>query len=320
VTFPFVLEEALQKQEGENAWANYVVGVLEEFRQRGVNVGGLDVYLTSNIPSGAGVSSSAAVELAIAKLVKALCKDQCADLSDFDLVLLCKSAENKFVGMPCGILDQFTAAMGKEANLVFLDCRDNSYQHVPLNGTVSFVLANTRAPHQLVDGKYAELHKCCMDAAKFFKNNVDEKVTHLRDVSVEMWKQNQDTLSPSDRDRSKHIVFENQRVHRCVEALRGNDAATLGELMRESHQSSTQDFGNSCPELDAMIKAAEGLPGWHGGRLMGGGFGGCTINLVDTADTARFGEALSKRYQAETGIEPDVFVVTAADGAFAMEV
>merc|ERR1712136_240169 len=169
---------------------------------------------------------------------------------------------------------------GKQGHLVFLDCRDNGYEHVPLDKSVSFVLANTKAPHQLVDGKYAELNRSCMNAAKYFKDHVDDKVTHLRDVTVEMWEVSKETLSTSDRTRSKHIVFENKRVFACVEALRGNDAEMLGKLMRESHQSSSEDFGNSCPELDAMVKAAEGLPGWYGGRLMGGGFGGCTINLV----------------------------------------
>uniref|UniRef100_A0A7S1EVP5 Galactokinase n=1 Tax=Noctiluca scintillans TaxID=2966 RepID=A0A7S1EVP5_NOCSC len=317
VMFPFSLGDPLPKQEGEFAWANYVGGVLEEFRQRGIDVGGLDIYITSNIPSGAGVSSSAACELAVAKLVKFICKGKTVHLTPLDLVLLCKSAENNFVGMPCGILDQFTASMGKQGHLVFLDCRDNGYEHVPLDRNVSFVLANTKAPHQLVDGKYAELNRSCMNAAKYFKDNVDEKVTHLRDVTVEMWEVSKETLSTSDRDRSKHIVFENKRVFACVEALRGNDAEMLGKLMRESHQSSSEGFGNSCLELDAMVKAAEGLPGWYGGRLMGGGFGGCTINLVHTDRAVHFGEELSKRYEAETGIHPDVFIVTAADGAFA---
>jgi len=278
---------------------------------------GFELYVLSDIPMGAGVSSSAAVELATAQLAQVLCPLY-ASLTKLELVQYCKQCENEFVGMGCGILDQYTSAMGKDRNLLFLDCRDLSSRYYAFdNDGTKFVLANTHAPHQLVDGKYNELREKCFAGADYFRR-IKPEVTHLRDVTVKDFETHRDKLDASVRDRVEHIVTENDRVAETVAALDQDMARgleMLGTAMSASHASSSTKFGNSCPELDAMCEAARGLKGCMGSRLMGGGFGGCTINLVRSEDAESFCQSLSERYLAKTGKKPTLLVVSPSDGA-----
>lgn len=304
------------KQTGENAWANYVIGVVDELNKlEGVTVTGFDAFVTTNVPAGAGVSSSAAVEMATAKLLAQLFPSV-HKMDDLALILAAKAAENNFVGMGCGVLDQFSSCMGRTGRLIHLDCRPPlKHTYVEFQGG-AFVLANTHAPHQLVDGKYDELRKACFESVDVIKKAMASEITHLRDVDSETLEKNKDALSEDQYKRAEHIVKENERVMGSVTGLKKGDLAVLGKAMSESHNSSRDKFGNSCEQLDKMRECAEGIDGWLGGRLMGGGFGGCTINLVELGKEEAFAAALAEKYEAATGTKPTMICVNTGDGAF----
>lgn len=305
-----------QKQSGDSAWANYVAGVVSELVKLQVKVGGFDAFVTTNVPLGAGISSSAAIEMATAKLLARLFPNEVGKLDDLALIKACKAAENNFVGMGCGILDQFSSGRGQAGHLLHLDCRDLSYGYAPFRGG-QFVLANTNAPHQLVDGQYDELRRQCFAAAESLKKESrKESVTHLRDLDVAVFEEHASKLPEAQRKRAKHIIYENERVQTGIKALKDGDMALLGQLMSQSHASSRDDFGNSCKELDIMVECSKGIDGWLGSRLMGGGFGGCTINLVSFGFAETFAAELTRKYQANTGIQPTIVICEPADGAF----
>lgn len=256
------------------------------------------------------------MELATAKLLAQLFPSSVGQLSDLVLIKACKAAENNFVGMGCGILDQFSSGKGKSGQVIFLDCRTLDYSYAPFQGA-EFVLANTNAPHALVDGQYGELRAQCFAAAESLKKESGiGTITHLRDVASSVFDQHGPKLPEAQRTRAKHIVFENERVLQGIAALKAGDMPTLGRLMSQSHDSSRHDFGNSCKELDIMTECAQGIDGFLGARLMGGGFGGSTINLVRLGQGEQFAKELSQRYEAKTGIKATVLICVPGDGAF----
>jgi len=305
-----------EKQTKKTTWANYVLGVVSELSKMNVQVGSFDAYVSGNVPAGAGVSSSAAVEMATAKLLEQLFPETVGKLDDLTLIKVCKAAENNFVGMGCGILDQYSSGKGRQGQLLFLDCRTLENDYVSLRGA-QFVLANTHAPHQLVDGKYNELREMCFQAAAALKKATgNEELTHLRDVDSSTLEKYADRLLPPQLNRAKHIVYEDERVLSSFQALRKGNLEALGQAMSQSHASSRDLFGNSCPELDTMIACAEGIEGFLGGRLMGGGFGGCTINLVKEGCIENFMAELSQRYEKKTKIAPTMLICSPGDGAY----
>lgn len=308
--------DKLQKHTGETSWANYVMGVVSELQKAGCKVCNFDAFISGDVPPGAGVSSSAAVELATGKLLAALFPDSVGKLEPLQLIKVCKAAENNFVGMGCGILDQFSSGMGKSGHLIFLDCRTCEHDYVPMKGA-QFVLANTHAPHQLVDGKYMELRELCFEAADDLAKAIKKtSLTHLRDVSAKEFDQHSAVLAPARRRVSTHIIGENERVQQIVQALKEkNDVKAMGEAMSQSHSSSRNNFGNSCKELDMMHDCALGIDGCLGSRLMGGGFGGCTINLVSDGYVDSFSEELARRYKEKSGIQPSMLACKCGDGA-----
>merc|ERR1712019_258186 len=240
-------------------------------------------------------------------------------LDDMTVIKSCKAAENNFVGMGCGILDQFSSGMGRESELVFLDCRDLSYRYAPFKGAC-FILANTKAKHALVDGQYDKLRTACFESASAFEKVLNgKKVTHLRDVKVEEFEEHKQELTHDQSSRAEHIVYENRRTQDSFDALLKGDISRLGEAMSESHNSSRDKFGNSCKELDIMREMAESITGFLGGRLMGGGFGGCTINLVVEEFADAFCGELTEKYRAETGIEADMIRVMPGNGAMSIQ-
>ncbi|CAK0876419.1 unnamed protein product [Prorocentrum cordatum] len=265
------------------------------------------------------MSSSAAVEMATAKLLASLFPSTVGKLADMDIIQVAKAAENNFVGMGCGILDQFTSGKGRAGHVVFLDCRTLYFKFAPFKGA-QFVLANTNAPHQLVDGKYNELRQHCFAVASAIKRETgSSKITHLRDVSSDLLAEHADKLSDAQRRRAKHIVTENERVHSAIAALKAGDLAGIGQMLKDSHLSSRDDFGNSCKELDVMAECAEGIEGFLGARLMGGGFGGATLNLVREGHAEAFAAELARRYQARTGRRADTVVFVPGNGAFSVK-
>lgn len=298
----------------DTPWANYAIGVVWQLANIDVNVGGFEALIVGDVPLGAGLSSSAALELAVAKFLQAA---NGFAMEPIDMALNCQAAENNFVGVNCGILDQFTAAMGRKDRLVFLDCRNLSdYDYFPLSQGLDLVIADTRAPHTLVDGDYNRRRESCFRAAKACAALFpDKNITHLRDVDMDTLLAVKNVISEEDFRRARHIVTDNDRVKRGAAALTQGDAATMGAQMNESHASSRDDFANSSPELDIMVSIAQSLPGCHGARLNGGGFGGATINLVDTATAADFAAELNVRYFEKTGIQPEIHLFHAGGGA-----
>lgn len=303
----------------DNFWINYIQGVVSELAKIGIDIGGFEAVLDGNVPLGAGLSSSAALEVATLYFLQSIYG---FEMNPVKIALTAQAAENNFVGMNCGILDQFSSTMGKKDHLVFLDCRDlDEYRHIPLGNNIELVIANTNAPHSLVDGAYNRLRECCFAAAEHYSQKLaPKKVTHLRDVTVEEMNANSDEIAEDVRKRAKHIITDNQRVLDGVDALEKGDLKTMGECMNLSHISSRDDFGNSCKELDIMMECAEGIDGLYGRRLSGGGFGGCTVNLVAADRAESFAEELAKRYKEESGIDAEMHICRAWDGAHAVKI
>ena len=297
-----------------NPWINYLAGVVKEASEAGCRVGGFEAAVYGSVPLGAGLSSSAALEVAAAMLLKQLFG---LALPPVALALMCQRAENRFVGVQCGILDPYSSAMGKRDHLIFLDCRAlDSREHIPLGGDVELVLANTRAAHDLSDGVYNRLRESCFRAAAHFARMIPGKtITHLRDVTPEELDRFGDGLDAVDLACARHVVGENDRVARGAAALRAGDRNRMGACMFESHRSSRDDFRNSSEELDVMVECAAGLPGCYGARLSGGGFGGCTVNLVARDRAEAFALALSEKYRERCGITPEMHRCRAVDGA-----
>jgi galactokinase len=305
-----------EKKAGPEKWANYVAGVVSELAKLGLQVTGFDAFMVSDIPSGAGMSSSAAVEMATAKLLAFLFPSTVGKLADMDIIQVAKAAENNFVGMGCGILDQFTSGKGRAGHVVFLDCRSLYFKYAPFKGA-QFVLANTNAPHALVDGKYDELRQHCFAVASIIKQESgNSNITHLRDVDSALLAEHAGRLSDAQRRRAQHIVTENERVHNAITALKAGDMVGIGQMLNASHASSRHDFGNSSKELDIMSECAEGIEGFLGARLMGGGFGGATLNLVREGYAEAFAAELERKYKAATQRTATTVIFVPGNGAF----
>lgn len=305
---------AAPEKSAEAPWANYVMGVVWQLRNRGISPGAFEAMIVGDVPLGAGLSSSAAIEVATASFLKAL---NGFDMGSIDMARNCQAAENDFVGVNCGILDQFASVMGRDGELVFLDCRNlSAYAYYPLRGDVRLVIANTNAPHALVDGAYNDRRASCLRAARVCAGRFPGKgITHLRDVTLDELDRCRGELGEIDYRRARHIVTENGRVRIGAEALDKGDPVAMGRMMTESHLSSRDWFENSSRELDIMVDAALAIPGCYGARLSGGGFGGATINLVDTDGAEEFGGKLCAAYAEKTGIQPEIHLFNASPGA-----
>ncbi len=284
-------------------WARYTLGVVDQFRRHDLPVGGFTAEISGNLPLGAGLSSSAALENATALF---LAKAFGADLAPMQLARLAQKAENDFVGVRCGLLDQIASLMSKAGHVTFIDCRTNEVGHVPLDEKVRVIIANSGVKHALVAGEYNERRASCEAAAHALG------VSALRDATSEMLKSRRSELADRIYHRALHVTGENERVLEGCEALRKGEVARFGELMFASHKSSQENFENSCPELDQLVETARKTPGVYGARLSGGGFGGATINLVEAGYEEQVVKAL-------TGAFPGVscLVTRASDGALA---
>lgn len=253
-------------------WARYTLGVVDVFRRQGMAVGGFSAEITSTLPMGAGLSSSASLEnAAVLFLLQAFG----GALPPLQIAQFSQMAEHDFVGVRCGLLDQIASLMSHEGHATFIDCRTFAVRHLPLSGQVSFVLAQSGVKHALVGGEYNERRSDCEAAARALG------VKALRDATTGMLLERQCELPSRIYKRARHITGENERVLAGSEALEQGDLEKFGQLMYESHESSRIFFENSCPELDHLVEAARRTPGVYGARLSGGGFGGATINLVE---------------------------------------
>ncbi len=312
--FEFDLENLPQHRTG--SWCDYILGVARELQLGGACLEGANLLVHGEVPIGAGLSSSAALEVASAF---ALMNGTGADLPRAEIAKLCRRAENNFVGARVGIMDQFVSCMGRAGHAVLLDCRSLDFQLVPIPPGIQFVVCNTMVKHDLATGTYNKRRAECEVAVRNFAQ-WDPSVRALRDVSIDLLNQHAADLPPDILKRSKHIIHENQRTLAAARAFAEGDLLQVGKLLHASHCSLRDLYEVSCRELDLMVEAAEGLPGFIGGRMTGGGFGGCTVNLVRQEDAEKFAAQIAPRYRAATGVDAQVYICAAEDGAQALTV
>jgi galactokinase len=299
--------DVLERTSGSQSWVNYPLGVLSVMRGAGLKIPeGFDYMALSNVLPGAGLSSSAAIELSSCLV---FLEATGSSVPRETLVALGRKAENDFVGVPCGILDQGVSGFGRKDHLVYIDCRGPRFDTVPLPAGSNFWIFNTHTKHALIDGLYAERHQECMDAAKVIG------VPLLVDATPAMLAAAETRLPRSAYKRARHVIDEIARVEQAVVALRAGDLTALGKLLFASHRSSRTWFENSTPELDFIVDGLEVEKGVHGARLTGGGFGGAAMALTSDA----FGEPgvnrISEAYLARFGSRPEIVHARTDDGA-----
>ena len=292
-------------------WCDYIVGVARILRERGCNFPGQNVLVHGEVPIGAGLSSSAAIEVASALAFTRLDN---APIPLPEIAKLCRRAENEFVGARVGIMDQFVSCMGKAGHALLLDCRSLEYKFVLIPPRVRIVVCNTMVKHDLATGAYNQRRAECEEGVRCFAQ-WQPTVRALRDVPVEWLKQYSKEIPATIRKRCTHVILENQRTLDMARALQDGDLVKVGQFMRESHASLRDLYEVSCRELDIMVESAESLPGFIGGRMTGGGFGGCTVNLVREENAADFAAQIRERYRAVTGIDAQIYLCSAEDGA-----
>lgn len=298
--------------EGEQAWVNYPLGVLLALEKRGfTRPVGLNLAVASDVPLGAGLSSSAALELASGL---ALCGVQGFSLPMFDLVHAGREAENEFVGVPCGILDQGVSGFGRRDSLVHIDCRGPSFSTIPMPTGVQFWIFNTHARHALVESLYATRHGECMEAVRLVQAR-QPSVASLADLNPDTLAAARDLLPPVVFRRAWHVVQEIARVNEMGDVLKRGDLKRAGELLFESHESSRHQFENSTPELDFLVDTLRGRSGVHGARLTGGGFGGAVMAMTNAAFDADAANLVAQAYHAKFGLTPDVLNCATSAGA-----
>ncbi|TKD70913.1 galactokinase [Pseudalkalibacillus hwajinpoensis] len=293
-------------------WANYPKGVVSIFKQNGYSVSGFDVLYYGNIPNGAGLSSSASIELATSVLLNEL---NDLEIDMVEMVKMSQRAENEFVGVNCGIMDQFAIGMGKENAAVLLDCNTLEYSYSPVQlENASLVIANTNKRRGLADSKYNERRSECERALAQLQAHLD--IQALGDLTIEAFETNQHHITnPVDRKRARHAVSENIRTIEAAKRLKAGDLEAFGQLMNESHISLRDDYEVTGIELDALVEAAWSEEGVIGSRMTGAGFGGCTISIVLNQFLESFRKNTAEVYKEKTGLTPEFYVVEIGDGA-----
>ncbi len=294
---------SLTKGEG---WIEYIKGVAYELQKAGYELCGFDAVMTGDVPRGAGLSSSAAVELATARAF--------ASISGFSwdaahMARISQKAENEWVGVNCGIMDQMASAASREGYALFLDCRTLEYQHAPLPENTAVVILDTSTRRGLVDSAYNERRSQCEDAARWFGAKA------LRDVGVEDLKTRGNGLGEVVMKRARHIVTENARVLEAVRVMKAGDVKRLGELFNASHASLRDDFEVTNEALNQIVECAQEQPSCYGARMTGAGFGGCAVALVSEESSREFANAVSATYKKKSGLDASVYVCKASQGA-----
>ena len=295
-------------------WANYPKGVIKTFLDKGFKIpNGFDVLFFGNIPNGAGLSSSASIEVLTAVILKSLFN---LDIDMVEMVKYCQIAENKFIGVNSGIMDQFAVGMGKKDNAILLDCNTLNFTYVPVKlKDMSIVIANTNKKRGLADSKYNERRSSCEEAvAVLNKNGVNIK--YLGELTVEEFNKVKHFIKDEEQlKRATHAVTENERAKVAVEFLKKDDIKTFGELMNKSHISLRDDYEVTGLELDSLVEAAWEEVGTVGARMTGAGFGGCTVNIVKNSEVDNFIKNVGKKYKEKTGLEASFYIANIGDGA-----
>jgi galactokinase len=292
-------------------WSDYVFGVAVMLEQAGYRLRGADLLICGDVPIGAGLSSSASIEVATGY---ALLSNSGLPVDPVALAKLCQKAENDFVGMRCGIMDQFISCCGHARRALMLDCRSLDYRLFPLPPDVSLAICNTMVKHELASGEYNKRRAECEAGVRRLAQDLPD-VRALRDVTLADLERYGRDLPETTFRRCRHVVSEDARVLEAATALERGDVAAFGRLMAESHRSLREDYEVSCAELDLMVELAGQAKGVFGARMTGGGFGGCTINLVRTEHLEDFKRTVGRGYEQATGRAPEIYVSSAAEGA-----
>ena len=301
------------KYDKKYSWANYPLGIVWALKDKGIELeSGFEMLIWGNIPNGSGLSSSASIEVLMAKMIQD--QYEIKSLNMLDLALIGQYSENNFNGCNCGIMDQFAVAMGKKDNAMFLDTSDLSYQYAPIDlKDEKIVIINSKVKHSLVDSAYNERREQCSTALKQLQKELDIKT--LGDLDIDTFEANKGLIKDDIvRKRAKHAVYENQRTIEAVKALKRNDVESFGKLMNESHISLRDDYEVSCPEIDVLVEIAWATEGVIGSRITGGGFGGCTVSIVKNDAVDDLKRRVEKEYPKKTGLDAEVYIVDIGDG------
>ena len=296
---------------GRRHWSDYPFGVAVKLEAAGQRLRGANMLVRGEVPIGSGLSSSAAIEVATGFALLDIAGTR---IDRLELAKVCQQAENEFVGMRCGLMDQFISCFGQTGHALMLDCRSLTYQPLPLPENVKLVVCNTMVKHELAASEYNARRAECEEGVRLLAREMP-KVRSLRDVRSVDLERLSDELPEVIRKRTRHVVSENARVVAAAAALQREDLKTFGELMGESHRSLRDDYEVSCRELDLMVDIANQAEGVFGARMTGGGFGGCTINLVRSESVESFKRVVAKDYAQATGREPEIYICSPAQGA-----
>ncbi len=298
-------------------WTNYPVGVLRELQLLNIFPPGFSLHLSGNVPFGAGVSSSASVEVATAFALLAHAKQT---LPVDQIALLCQRAENRYVHSPCGIMDQFVITAARAGHALLLNTRDLTFEHLPMNtgalARTSIIVCNSMVKHSIGAGEYGKRRAESEQGQALLLQHFPA-LRDLGDATLAQLESVRPLLSDASFRRCRHILSDSQRVRDAKRAMFAGDPVALGQLMLAGHASQRDDFECSCDEVDFLVETARQLPGCYGARLTGGGFGGCTVNLVETAHAEAFTAALKQAYQSALNLTPDIYLCEAVDGAAA---
>ena len=314
-----VIESSLDGLRYDRAasWTNYPKGVIWAMQQKNIQIpSGFDFLIDGDIPSGAGLSSSAALEVLTGLAVRDTFG---LSLSMIDLALLGQKTENDFCGLSSGIMDQFASAMGKKDSAIFLDTKKLAYSYVPLAlRHAQIVITNSNVKHSLVSSAYNERRQQCAEALDRLKTRAD--IRELCDLKPSQFEAIKDVIGdPLITRRAKHAIYENDRTVKAVECLKKNDIKAFGQLMNASHISLRDDYETSCPQTDLLVEIAWSIPGVYGSRITGGGFGGCTVSIIDSDAIGEYEAKVDEQYEKETGKKAQIYVASVGDGAHRIE-
>ncbi len=294
-------------------WENYILGVIDEFLKRNASITGFDCIIHSELPIGAGISSSAALECGTAIGVNSLFNLQ---FSSKDLITFSRDAEHNFVGTKCGVMDQFAVVMSEKDHLLLLDCKTLTHELIPFNfSPYKLLLVNTNISHNLASSEYNKRREECELGVKIIQQNYPE-VTSLRDVNLDMLNSLKSDLNETIYQRCNYVISENIRVKQAVKSIKENDLNSLGMLMYASHEGLRNSYDVSCPELDFLVDFSKSYQLVLGARMMGGGFGGCTIHLIHQDFIDEYTEVVSTAYLKQFGIKASIIGVNPCQGCF----